>query len=236
MSTKITDTAMTSDAAPLPGAAYADESAAVLDTAGDIGAHLALWSMRDDSRPCAAARRAANDAMDAIDTALRELHALRARLVGDIRDSDDAAIARVDAMLAAAAEPDSATADASTGSASDASAAAAGDASRSTAVPLELAAGLAAVTADENGEHPGDVEAAAGSLPWTMADDGSHWRAVLPDGRTGVIRRVVGEDGESSLLFVATVYESALDFVTGPECAGVLAAAAWAAEFAAASR
>ena len=66
--------------------------------------------------------------------------------------------------------------------------------------------------------------------PWHLADDGSHWRAQLADGRTGVIRRVLGEDGESSLLFVPAVYESALDFVTGPECNGVLAAAQWVAE------
>ena len=67
-------------------------------------------------------------------------------------------------------------------------------------------------------------------VPWTFADDRSHWRTELPDGRTAVIRRVLGEDGEASLLFVPTVYESALDFVTGPECNGVPAAAQWVAE------
>jgi hypothetical protein len=73
-------------------------------------------------------------------------------------------------------------------------------------------------------------------LPWVLSDDKSQWRAELPDGRTAVIRRVLGEDGEGSLLFVATVYESAGDFVTGPECAGVLAAAQWVAKHAGASR
>lgn len=76
----------------------------------------------------------------------------------------------------------------------------------------------------------GDLAPPPGVLPWTMADDKSHWRAELPDGRTAVIRRVLGEDGESSLLVVAAVYESALDFVTGPECNGVPAAAQWVAE------
>jgi len=38
--------------------------------------------------------------MDAIDAALRELHGLRARLVGEIRQADDASAARVDELLA----------------------------------------------------------------------------------------------------------------------------------------
>lgn len=69
--------------------------------------------------------------------------------------------------------------------------------------------------------------APGGALPWVLADDRSHWRTELPDGRTAVIRRVLGKDGESSLLFVPTLYESALDFVTGPECDGVPSAAQW---------
>ncbi len=39
--------------------------------------------------------------MDAIDGMLRELHALRSRLVGEIRESDDIGAARVDALLSA---------------------------------------------------------------------------------------------------------------------------------------
>lgn len=75
-----------------------------------------------------------------------------------------------------------------------------------------------------------------GILPWTMADDGSHWRAELPDGRTAVIRRVLGPGGEASLLFAPAVYESAADFVAGPECGGVAAAARWVAEHAGEAR
>lgn len=89
------------DPTQAPGAAYASESTAIRDAADDIGTCLALWAMHDDSRPCPDERRAANEAMDAIDRALRELHALRARLVSDIRRSDDAHAARVDAYLAA---------------------------------------------------------------------------------------------------------------------------------------
>jgi hypothetical protein len=87
----------------LPGDKYADATAALQCHAADISVYAALWSMRDDSEPCPSARRAANDAMDAIDAALAELYALRSRLVADIRASDDAAAARVDALLAARA-------------------------------------------------------------------------------------------------------------------------------------
>lgn len=65
-----------------------------------LQAALALWDARDDTRPQPAIRRAANDAMDEIDAMLRELHELRARLVTEIRASDDAAAARADALLA----------------------------------------------------------------------------------------------------------------------------------------
>ena len=71
----------------------------ITETAGQLAAHLAAWQARDD-RAGAAARRSANDAMDAIDAMLAELHTLRARLVSEIRASDDATAARVDAMLA----------------------------------------------------------------------------------------------------------------------------------------
>jgi hypothetical protein len=46
-------------------------------------------------------REAANTAMDIIDGMLADLHAVRSRLVGEIRESDDTAAPRVDAMLAA---------------------------------------------------------------------------------------------------------------------------------------
>ena len=44
--------------------------------------------------------------MDAIDAMVRDLYAMRSRLVGEIRASDDATAARADAMLAAAPDPD----------------------------------------------------------------------------------------------------------------------------------
>lgn len=58
--------------------AYDGPLSALRDHVGDLGAWLAIWSARDDGRPDAHARRRANDAMDAIDAALRDLHDLRA--------------------------------------------------------------------------------------------------------------------------------------------------------------
>jgi hypothetical protein len=67
---------------------------------GVLAVALAEWAARSDDRPDAHARRAANRAMDAIDAALALLHELRARLVTDIRASDDDAAERVDQLLA----------------------------------------------------------------------------------------------------------------------------------------
>jgi hypothetical protein len=93
---------------------------------------------------------------------------------------------------------------------------------------------LAAVTADENGEHPGDVEEAAGSLSWTMDEDGSRWRAELPDGRSALITRLKdGDEDGNGASFLPTIHESADDFATGPICAGLLGAMAWTVRFAA---
>lgn len=63
---------------------------------------LVLWADRDDTKAQPQIREAASTAMDEVDRMLAELHAMRARLVGEIRASDDAAAVRADAMLAAA--------------------------------------------------------------------------------------------------------------------------------------
>lgn len=67
---------------------------------GELGVALAVWMARDDSQADPHARRAANDAMDALDAMLAGLYELRARLVAEIRESDDQAAARVDELLA----------------------------------------------------------------------------------------------------------------------------------------
>ena len=64
-----------------------------------LGVALAQWMARDDTRAEPEVRQAANTAMDMIDAMLAEIHLLRARLVTEIRASDDATAARVDAML-----------------------------------------------------------------------------------------------------------------------------------------
>jgi hypothetical protein len=65
----------------------------------ELTAVLARWALRDDTKAQPEVRQAANDAMDAIDGALRELYGLRSRLVDEIRESDDAAAVRIGALL-----------------------------------------------------------------------------------------------------------------------------------------
>ena len=66
---------------------------------GVLGVALAQWMARDDSKAEPAVRQAANTAMGETDAMLAELHALRARLTGEIRASDDQAAARADELL-----------------------------------------------------------------------------------------------------------------------------------------
>jgi len=70
------------------------------DLAGVLGVALARWATRDDSKAQPDVRQAANTAMDAIDSMLAQLHAARAALVTKIRQADDAAAGRADALLA----------------------------------------------------------------------------------------------------------------------------------------
>ena len=93
----------------LPKDQIPEDRRAILDFTGRLGDEghngvlavvLAQWAARDDSKPDPEARQAANTAMDAVDAMLRELHELRARLVSEIRTSDDAAAARADQLLA----------------------------------------------------------------------------------------------------------------------------------------
>jgi hypothetical protein len=164
----------------------------------------------------AQAIKAGHEAVGAIDDLTRQLYVLREQLVGELRQDEDVRADRVDAMLAQRRkEPQP--------------------------EPVHWLCAYCETEFLPSGEPvvcpvcgplhgPGARGAQPVPVPWVMADDKSHWRTELPDGRTAVIRRVLGEDGESSLLFVAAVYESAGDFVTGPECNGVPAAAQWVAE------
>lgn len=73
--------------------------AGILAQADRLAGALGDWAGRDDSTAQPAVRRAANEAVDAIDTLSRDLFALRQRLLDEIRASDDAAGARADALL-----------------------------------------------------------------------------------------------------------------------------------------
>jgi hypothetical protein len=77
-----------------------DVYAKLEDPMGVLSIALGRWEGRDDSRPQPEVRRAANTAMGTIDAMLRDLQQMRSRLIGEIRQADDATAARVDAMLA----------------------------------------------------------------------------------------------------------------------------------------
>jgi hypothetical protein len=77
-----------------------DPMTSLHDQIGTLGVALARWSQRDDTRPQPELRQAANTAVDAVDELTRRLFALRQRLMTEIRASDDATAARMDALLA----------------------------------------------------------------------------------------------------------------------------------------
>jgi hypothetical protein len=79
--------------------AYDSALTALRGHVDELATALMLWGTRDDTKPQPDVRQAANDAMDATDAALRELHGIRAQLVGEIRASDDAAAIRAEALL-----------------------------------------------------------------------------------------------------------------------------------------
>jgi len=73
---------------------------------GELETVLALWASRDDTKAQPGVRQAANDAVDAADAALRELHGLRSRLIPEIRSADDATMARTEELLRRLREED----------------------------------------------------------------------------------------------------------------------------------
>ena len=85
-------------ARPDPAPDPFDAGLSAVHTAVDnLGPWLAIWQARRE--PDAHARRCAADAVDAIDTALAELHGIRAELVTQLRQADDQAAARADELL-----------------------------------------------------------------------------------------------------------------------------------------
>jgi hypothetical protein len=72
-----------------------DPMTSLRDRTSVLGVALVQWADRGTARDKAAARRAGSTAVDAIDALLRDLYALRGRLVREIRQADDARRRRV---------------------------------------------------------------------------------------------------------------------------------------------
>jgi hypothetical protein len=70
------------------------------DQTAVLGAALALWATRDNSKAQPEVTRAGHTAVEAIDAMLAALHRARAQLVGETREAQDTAAACVDALLA----------------------------------------------------------------------------------------------------------------------------------------
>ncbi len=77
------------------GGVMSDPTASLRDRTSVLGVALTQWADRGTAQDKAAARRAGSTAVDAIDALLRDLFALRGRLVREIRQADDAARPRV---------------------------------------------------------------------------------------------------------------------------------------------
>jgi hypothetical protein len=86
---------------PDPTHTLSPAPARLQNLAAVLGDELATWAARDDSTAQPGVRQAANTACSAIDAMLAELHRARQALTGEMRASDDAAIVRADALIAA---------------------------------------------------------------------------------------------------------------------------------------
>jgi hypothetical protein len=76
---------------------YDTPLSAIREHVEDLGTWLGFWSNRKE--PDAQARRCASDAVDALDSMLRQLYLVRGWLTCEIRASDDASAARADELL-----------------------------------------------------------------------------------------------------------------------------------------
>jgi hypothetical protein len=84
-------------------ASYDAPLSAIREHVEDLATWLTVWEARNE--PDGHARRCASDAVDAIDAALRDLHSVRARLVAEIKASDDATARRADELLRRGGDP-----------------------------------------------------------------------------------------------------------------------------------
>jgi hypothetical protein len=88
------------DKMPQDGLQLQDLAAWIEASGGVLADALGQWAGRDDSRAQPEVTRAGHTAVDVIDAMLTGLHRARSKLVGEIREHQDAAAARVDALLA----------------------------------------------------------------------------------------------------------------------------------------
>jgi hypothetical protein len=75
------------------------DCAALREHVEALSGALAHWAYRDNSKAQPEVRQAANVAVESIDAALAELHRIRGRLASQMRQSDDAAMRRTEALL-----------------------------------------------------------------------------------------------------------------------------------------
>jgi hypothetical protein len=87
------------DQIPAERLAIGDLATPLDDELGLMNVHLAVWMACDDSKADAAVTRAGNQVIDSIDTMLRQLHQLRARMVAEYREHQDLAAVRADELL-----------------------------------------------------------------------------------------------------------------------------------------
>jgi hypothetical protein len=92
----------THPASPRPRSRHelTDTAARLENLSGVLAVSLAWWADRENARDKAAARRAANTAVDAIDGMLAGLHAARQQMLAEARAYDDATAARTNQILA----------------------------------------------------------------------------------------------------------------------------------------
>ena len=76
---------------------YDSPFSALREHVENLAVWIAVWEARN--KPDAHARRCAGNAVDAIDSALSDLYAVRQQLIGEVREADGATAARADALL-----------------------------------------------------------------------------------------------------------------------------------------
>src|SRR5690348_9499780 len=83
----------------MTGDGYDSALSAIRNHIEDLAIWITIWETRRE--PDAHARRCASDAVDAVDGAIKELHAIRQLLISEVQQqADRATAARVDALLA----------------------------------------------------------------------------------------------------------------------------------------